>query len=428
MDGYCALERALDGRRKSDELAIVTSSQSADEARGSFMAIGAAVLLGALCALVVNTLPVFLTVLGRTLSLDETQVGYVALADMGGIAFGTVICAMLSALFGRFGWRHVAVAGVAVLVFGNLLASQAESYPTLIAARAVAGTGAGISMAIVYAVLATGSHEARNLAIFNVLQLASGAIGIQFLGTIADSGGASRLFLLIAGISVAGFFLCLLLPRTGRTVPDALRSDSGASTDRISGPGWLAIISALLYFAGAGAMFGFLAYMGIAWGGDPASVESSLSTVLVAGMCGGMVSALVGSRWHFRRPLYVGYAILLVSIALLLAIKPVGQFVLLASLFGFGWNILTPFQFAAVTHTDNSSSAAMLVNACTLGGIAIGPAVAGNFVTADYSVVIVGAFVTCIASLVLLLLALRWHELRPKSAPALVPTLQADPR
>ena len=382
----------------------------AERGTGNLLAIAAAILLGALCALVVNTLPVFLTVLGRTLSLDEVQVGYVALADMGGIAAGTILCAMAPVALHRLGWRTVAIAGIVVLIAGNVLASQAQSYSALIAARAIAGSGAGVAMAIVYAVLASGTNDARNLALFNVAQLGSGAIGVQFLGTIAGEWGAGGLFLLIAAISVGGLVLCLALPRTA---PDGSPTDAAAIESRgISGPGWLAILSALLYFAGAGAIFGFLAYMGIAWGGSAPDVESGLSMVLVAGMVGGLVSAFIGSRYHFVRPLIVGYAVLLVAIVLLMIVKPVAGFVLLASLFGFGWNILTPFQFAAVTHADSSNSAAMLVNACTLGGIAIGPAIAGNFVTADFAVVNLGSLIACALSLGLLALALKWHGTR----------------
>ncbi len=383
---------------------------TAGRSSGNALATAAAIFLGALCALVVNTLPVFLTVLGRTLSLDEAQVGYVALADMGGIALGTILCAMVPRMLERMGWRTVAMVGIIVLIAGNLLASQANGYLPLLAARAIAGTGGGISMAIVYAVLANGSNDARNLALFNVAQLGTGAIGVQFLGTIAGNWGASGLFLLIAAISVSGLALCLALPRAAES--EGQSEDAQEEHQRISGPGWLAILSALLYFAGAGAIFAFLAYMGIAWGGSEAGIESDLSMVLVAGMAGGVVSAIVGSRTHFALPLYVGYAVLIVAIVLLMTVKPVGQFALLASLFGFGWNILTPFQFAAVTHADSSSSAAMLVNACTLGGIAIGPAIAGNFVTADFALVNAGSLIASALSLVLLALALKWHAAR----------------
>jgi predicted MFS family arabinose efflux permease len=386
------------------------AAPEADPAGRRRIAIGSAIVLGVLCALVANTLPVFLVVLGRTLSLTEAQVGYVALADLGGIAIGSVICGMLPSLIMRLGWRPVAMAGMALLVIGNIMASQAADYAVLLAARSLAGIGAGFTMAIAYAVLAGGDHPARNLALFNVFQLASAAIGVQYLSTIASAWGAQGLFLLISALSALGAGLCYFLPRSGRAESAALSDDTAAGSERISGPGWLAIIAALLHFIGTGAIFGFLAYMGIAWGGDPNAVESSLSTVMLAAIAAAVTAAIVGARFHFLRPLIAGYAILLIATVLLIAVQPVAQFVVFASLFGFGWNIVMPFQFAAITHADNSDSAAMLINASTLGGVAIGPAIAGNFVTADYGVIIVGSFAALVLALALLLLALKWHQ------------------
>lgn len=395
---------------QSGDTVGLISAPGADQVRGNRIAIGSAITLGTICALVANTLPVFLVVLGRTLSLGEAQVGYVALADLGGIAIGSIICAILPALLARLGWRHVAMAGIALLISGNILASQAGSFSILLASRSLAGAGAGFTMAIAYAVLAGGNHPARNLALFNVSQLASAAIGVQFLGTIADVWGAQGLFLLISAISVLAAGLCYLLPRAGRDErSESLSNNAPANPDRISGPGWVAIIAALLHFIGTGAIFGFLAYMGISWGGDPATVEASLSTVMLAAIAGAVIAAIVGARFHFLRPLIVGYAILLSAIVLLFVVQPVEHFVFFASLFGFGWNIVMPFQFAAVTHADRSDSAAMLVNASTLGGVAIGPAIAGNFVTRDYGVIITGSFGALILALALLLLALKWN-------------------
>jgi predicted MFS family arabinose efflux permease len=376
---------------------------------GHHIAIGSAITLGVLCALVANTLPVFLVVLGRTLSLNEAQVGYVALADLGGIAIGSILCAMLPSLMMRLGWRLVALAGMVLLIIGNILASQAGGYSVLLAARSLAGIGAGFTMAIAYAVLAGGNHPARNLALFNVFQLASAAIGVQYLSVIASSWGAQGLFLLISVLSALGAGLCYFLPRSGRAESSTFSDDTQPNSERISGPGWLAIIAALFHFIGTGAVFGFLAYMGIAWGGDPTVVESSLTTVMLAAIAAAVISAFVGARIHYMRPLLAGYVILLAATILLFTVQPVGQFVVFASLFGFGWNIVMPFQFAAITHADNSDSAAMLINASTLGGVAIGPAIAGNYVTSDYGVILIGSFAALVAALALLLIALKWH-------------------
>lgn len=368
----------------------------------------AAVLLGALCALVVNTLPVFLTVLARAFALSEQEVGYVALADMGGIAIGTISCALSPQIVSRLGWRKVAFAGIAVFIFGNLLTSQVTSFAPLLLSRAVTGMGGGMTMAIAYAVIADGLDSARDLAVFNVFQLGSGAIGVRLLGPIAGALGPQGLFQIIGGLAICAIPLCFVLPPKHSS--SKIETGGQDHAAKVSPVGWLSIISAFLYFGGAGAVYGFLAFMGVAWGGDAQSVEAGLSLVLAAGMTGGIVSAVIGSRFDFDRPLYLGYAVFLFSIILLIAFKPVDNFTLFAALFGFGWNILTPFQFAAVTHVDGSSSAAMLVNASTLGGIALGPAVAGNFVTANYDIVNIGALSACIVSLLLLIFALRQYR------------------
>jgi MFS family permease len=128
---------------------------------------------------------------------------------------------------------------------------------------------------------------------------------------------------------------------------------------------------------------------------------------MFAAMMGGVFVAIIGSRFGLRWPLCIGFAALLLSIALLATVQPVKLFLLLGCVFGFAWNIVTPFQFEAVTVVDSSNSAAMLVNAGTLGGFAVGPAIAGFMATPDYLRVNLLALIACVLSLALLLFLLR---------------------
>jgi predicted MFS family arabinose efflux permease len=269
-------------------------------------------------------------------------------------------------------------------------------------ARACAGIGSGIAMAISYAILADGDG-ARDLAIFNVAQLAAGWLGIPLLGPIADRYGAGALFAVIAALALGAVLLCLALPARQN-------GDSPSSTvpnERVSVRGWIAIAGVFLYFGGAGATFAHLAFMGIAWGGLPREVETNISIMMFWGVMGGVLVAIIGSRFGYRRPLYVSSAAFLLSIAALAVLRPVSEFLLIGCVFGFSWNILTPYQFEAVTVIDRSSSAAMMVNAATLGGFAVGPAVAGFLASPDYLAVNMLAFCACAASLALLSLVLR---------------------
>jgi DHA1 family inner membrane transport protein len=365
----------------------------------------AAISVGVVAALVVNSLPVFLTVLARARGLNESESGLVALADMGGIAVGTTVCAMLPSLVQQVTWRGAAAIGLLMLCIANVASANAGRFPDLLADRLVAGCGSGIVMAITYAVLAQGDG-ARDLAIFNAVQLGGGAIGIPLLEPIASRYGAGGLFGLIAILGGLSVLLCYPLPR-GRGDPGA---DATAGEARPSGAGWLAISSVLLYFAGAGAIYAYLSFMGVAWGGKAADVEFGLSLVLFAAMLGGVAVSIIGSRFGIRRSLYVGFSAFLLTIACLALVKPVQHFVLLGCLFGFSWNIVTPFQFEAVTVVDDSSSAAMLVNAATLGGLAVGPAIAGFLATPDYLRVNSLAFVAVLTSFILLIGVLRFFD------------------
>jgi predicted MFS family arabinose efflux permease len=362
----------------------------------------AAIVLGTIAALVANTLPVFLAVMSRVLQLSESQSGLLAFADMGGIAVGTIACAFFPAVVHRLSWRGTAAAGLILLALANVSASQVSGFAWLLASRLLAGVGSGVVMAVTYASLAGGSG-ARALAIFNFVQLGSGWLGMPLLAPLAEHRGPQVLFGLIALLALGSLLLCPFLP-VGR---QGIEPGFVGVPEKVSPVGWTAISAALLFFTSVGAVYAYLAFMGVAWGGIPAHVEADLSTMMFAGMLGGLTVAILGARLGYRRPLYVSYVFLLVSLAMLAALRPVQLFLPLICIFAFSWNVLTPYQFEAVTRVDRSSSAAMLVNATCLGGLAIGPAFAGYLVSADFLRVNVSSWCACGLSLLLLLVALK---------------------
>jgi len=375
------------------------------DANKTIMAWVAAILLGAVAALVGNTLPVFLTVMSRTLGFDESQCGLIAFAEMGGMAAGTIGCALLPRMVERLSWRGTAVLGLVVLVTANGFAMLADSFGGLLFARTMAGVGAGFVLAITYAVLA-GGNGARALALFNVVQLLTGGFGMLLLSPIAGRYGAGGLFGIIAGISLLAMVLCPWLPKIHR----ADSPTESVTYEHVSARGWMAVASAFLYFTAVSAIFAYVAFMGVAWGGNATTVEASTSMAMFAGMVGAVTVALIGSRFGYLKPLYLGYALLLPIILLFALVQPVAAFLPLASVFGFAWNIVTPYQFAAITHVDSSVGAAMLVNAATLGGFAVGPALAGYLASSDYMLVNLLAFAGGLLSLALLLGALRMRR------------------
>ncbi len=230
-------------------------------------AVSSAVAVGVIGAFVINTLPVFLVVLARAHGLDEADTGFVALADMGGIAVGTVLCAAWPRTVERMGWRSIAAIGLVVLAGANLLTVVASQFSMLLLARSIAGLGAGITMAVTYAVLAEGDG-ARDLAVFNVAQQMLGWYAMSRLSGLADRFGPSMLFVLIAACAAVAIPACLFLPANATRA--AAEAGAVPSRQGITVPGWAAIGSVLVNFMGIGAVYTYLEFMGVSWGGRPA--------------------------------------------------------------------------------------------------------------------------------------------------------------
>jgi predicted MFS family arabinose efflux permease len=382
--------------------------------RHSTVSIVVAITVSVVAAMVSNTLPAFLAVLARARGLSESQSGLSAMADLGGIAFGMTLCGLLPGLVRRLTWRGTIASGLLLLIAANLLSIWITSFEPYLAVRILAGTGSGIVIAIVYAVLAEGDG-ARSLAAFNVGQLASASFAIPFFSKLAEAYGIAILFAIVAGMGAASLLLVPALPRESVRELAAEDRDSHAN-ETVSLAGWLAIISVLVMFVGVGSLFGFLSYMGAAWGGDPLQVESDVSKVVFSGMLGALAVAIVGSRFGYQRPMIIGFALLLAAAALFAVFKPLAGFLAVGALFYFAVNVTMTYQFEAVTEIDTTSSAAMLVSAATLGGTAVGPAIAGYLVTEDYMLVNLLGLVAFASSLALLLAAQALHRRQPARA------------
>ena len=366
-----------------------------------------AIMIGVACAMVSNTLPAFLAVLAKTRGLSESQVGWAAMADMGGLTIGMLGCALLPALVQRLNWRRSMWLGLGLVILTNLLSIIVTDFEPYLAVRILAGAGAGIVIAIIYAVLAEG-EGARSLALFNVGQLACAGLATPFFTSLSDQHGIGILFAIVAGLAALSLLLTGKIPSKSAADYNA-QEGSAPSSEKVSSEGWLAVISVFLFFIGVGSVFAFLSFMGMAWGGEPLAVEGAVGKVLFAGMSGAAVVAIVGSRFGYLRPMTIGYSLFLAALLMFIMFKPLVAFLAIGGLFYFAVNVTMTYQFEAVTKIDSSSSAAMLVSAATLGGVAIGPAIAGYLVTGDYVLVNIFGFVAAAASLALMLLALQLH-------------------
>ena len=389
------------------------NSQAPEQATGhAKIAVVCAILAAVFASLVSNSLPVFLAVIGRMRELDEGQIGLVAMAELGGFAVAIVGCALLPRPLRWLNWRRTVAVGLVVFVVANLLATADSSFGTFFAIRCLAGLGAGLVVAIAYAVVGEGD-SARLMAILAGGMLVSGAVVVQYLAPLADAYGAAGFFGLYAAVGLLGLTLVPFIPTVSCHENSAANAVAGSTEQQsVSPEGWLAVASVFVHFCGIGAVYAFISTMGVAWGGHTPDVDAAVSKMLFSGGFGVALVAVFGSRFGPMKSLVGSYVGVLLTLLLLLLLRPVGGFLMVCMLFGFTYNILVPFQFDVVTRIDPSPAASMLVSAAMLAGVAIGPAIAGYLVTSDYLWVNSYGLAGCGLSLALIVAAFRWRRVR----------------
>jgi len=388
----------------------------------------AAVVIGSVGNLIPNALPVYLVSLSQSRQLTEAQAGFCGMADAGGIAIGSIGCALLPALVKRLNWRRTVLFGLIIMILANLLTIATASFGELIAARILAGIGAGMAVAIVYAFLAEGD-AARQLGIFTVAQLGTGWLGVTLLGGVTDKYGATGLFSVLSLVGLVALSLAFLMPvmSSRRTVAV---SPGRASFGRVSGLGWLGVASVALFYTAVVAIYAYLEYMGVAWGVKPEAAASGVANLLFAGMVGGGLAAIVGSRFGFIKPLVVGFGGLILSAALFMLLKPLGGFLPVAILFGFCFSYVLNYHFEAVVTVDPTSSTAMLVNVAALLGFTAGPAMGGYLSTPNFGLVNGVSMALLVLALIVILFALRRSQRKDErtSIPLAIANTIVDPK
>ena len=376
------------------------------------IAISAAIAAAILANTAAIIIPIFLPVLAHTRGLTEAQGGLFAMAVYGGNGIGSMACALLPHVVERLNWRRTAAAGLILVIAASLALAMQWGFAGLFVLALVNGIGAGLVNAVLYAMCTEGDC-ARLIAAFQAAQIGFGAAIVWLVKPIVDRYGEAGAFLMLALLAAIALLLCPVLRARGIAQPPGEQS-AIPGPDRISGVGWAAVIGLFVFFVASGASYGFLGYMGLAWGGTPAGVESAISGIMVCGMIGALLVMIVGSRFGYAWPLVISIGAGVIGLVLFIGFKPVAAFLPIGGLLYISLNTAPAYLFDFLTDVDRSTGAAMMMGASQLGGFAVGPAIAGYLVSPDY--VRVNGFalaLTIAASLIIYSTA--WLHRRQKS-------------
>ncbi len=276
-----------------------------------------------------------LPVLGSSFNKSVEVRGLLVVVYSAAAVIAHFLSGPLSDLYGR---RRYLLAGAATFAAASWLSSLVETFPQLLAARALTGLAAGAistcSLAFAgdwfpYAV------RGRALGLISSAYFAAPIVGVPLAGQIADHFGWRRVFLLFAISGAVVTTLSLAIPRVEL---EARRSSARLRTTLSTFSSFLAkraltAALAIAFLVSAG-LVGFITYLG-QWLNDRFGLPTRSITLVfmvggLASLIGAPLGGILSDRWGKRT----------VSIAsnILLAVA-----VCAIPLFGWGTTLLVVF-------------------------------------------------------------------------------------
>ncbi len=336
------------------------------------------------------------------LGFSEEQAGYIASAEMFGLAFTTILLNFISS---RFNWRKLTALFLVVCTTGNLLSISLTDFSSLAAVRFFTGMGSGGLMSLTFAMMGLSRHSDRNFGYIIVWVLSYGALGILAMPTAFELVGMNGVLTFFALFCASGLFFNRYLPYSGEQHLDPSVSEDVSYSWQIKAVSLLAI---LLYNTSIGIVWAYMFLIGLQAGITEQVVANTLTFSQFLGIAGAFVTVVLQLRIGRIIPLVVSILGTAVGIYLLVGKIALIHYVLGVCAFNFLWNVSMPYLLATLADFDRSGKVVIYGISMQTVGYAIGPFIAATILGySNYDYVYIVATLLFIGSAILLLPGLR---------------------
>lgn len=336
-------------------------------------ALSAAILMGVIGPEVFIVQPGFVQGLVGYLGFTDQQAGFVASAEMFGIATTTIL---LTFAAHRTNWRRVFTWSLLVMFVANALSVFVADLQLFTALRFAAGFGAGGLVSLSFAAIGLTSNPDRNFGYLIMWVLIYGAIGLLLMPSGYAAFGLDGVLWFFALFPLVGLPFVRYLPETGE---NAVATDEDAVT--LSLPlRSMALLAMLAYFLAQGVVWAYLFLIGLAGGLSEQQVANGLTISQFAGIAGALLAAMLGSRYGRSLPLTLGILAGALCLYFLVGTFSFLAFAAAVVVYNFAWNASHPFLLAAMASFDRRGRVVVYAVAMQMIGLAFGPGLAATVI------------------------------------------------
>ena len=332
-------------------------------------------LVGVIAPEVFIVQPGFVQGLVQYLGFDDKGAGYVASAEMFGLAATTILMTFIAH---RVNWRAVVLGSLVTMFVANAACTMTTDVNAFVTLRFVAGLGAGSLVSLSFAAVGLTGNPDRNFGLLIMWVLTYGAIVLWAMPSAYEMFGFNGVVWFFALFPLVAMPFIKHFPVSGE-------SDIHVEEDAVNLPSTmkgLALFSMLAYFTAQGVVWAYLFLIGLSGGLEEQAVANGLMLSQFAGIAGAMLAAVMAHRFGRSIPLSIGILGGALCLWFLVGRFEFLVFALAVGIYNFFWNMTHPFLLGAMASFDRRGRVVVHAVAMQMIGLAIGPFLAASVISA----------------------------------------------
>jgi predicted MFS family arabinose efflux permease len=377
---------------KSDSFASTSSHPITQNPTDQISTVAAAMWLTVVGTLGILFLPLMVGGIIAELGFSELQAGYVAAAEMAGVAIASGLGVFWVR---RVDWVKIGTLSTIVLIAANWVSMGIDGYWAMIVARFCVGLASGALLAIGMACQSDSKNADRIFGYWVACQMTVSSVGYLILPSVRANWGIDGFLLALIAVGATAFISIAFLPKRGL---DRIASSGKQRTTILTNT--TALFGALLFFMAQGGLWAFLERLGLSSSLTTTEIGFALAISSYCGIAGGLAKNWLVDAAGTLSPfilVIVGELFMLV----LFAVEPGNVlFAVAVCLLQFFWAMGMASFLSAFNLVDQSGALVLLLMSVAKVGYSLGPAMMGWLIVDDnYSNVLLASGVLVVIGL-----------------------------
>ncbi len=272
--------------------------------------------------------------------------------------------------------RKVALLGGVIAIAGHSLSLLTNSIEALIICRALAGVGAGMTLAIGNACLAA-SHDPSKAYGQVMMLLATVTAGI-----VVSLGYSTKIWSYYGVFGTQAIVVALMLiPMSFLPEGDETQPEDDVNRGRVPMlPATLIVVGILLWHFCDNSIWGFSERIGNKIGMEPAAIGWLLGGGLFIGVIGGFIASSIGTRYGRIWPVCVGIAVAVTCISVITSTASIPTYTASILTYIVSFMFITSYIYGLAGELDHHGRVMAAASGAGNLGVALAPFLSGKLI------------------------------------------------